>query len=132
MNQDISVEKKKSQAPSPSAQEFYLEQLKLAPNLWKLISTGEMTDCPDGGARVKSASDYSYSASFYSAPGLRILGDAAAFIDPFYSSGVHLALTGGMSAAASICAALRGDCSEEDAANWHSVRVTRRYARLTF
>ena len=126
MNQDISVEKKQSKTQTPSAQDFYLEQLKLAPNLWNLISTGEMCECPDGGARVKSASDYSYSASFYAAPGLRIVGDAAAFIDPFYSSGVHLALTGGMSAAASICATLRGDCTEEDSVNWHSVRVTRR------
>ena len=126
MNQDISVEKKQSQTPTPSAQDFYLEQLKLAPNLWKLISTGEMIDCPDGGAKVKTASDYSYSASFYAAPGLRIVGDAAAFIDPFYSSGVHLALTGGMSAAATICATLRGDCSEEVAVEWHTTRVTRR------
>lgn len=126
MNQDISVEKKRTQDPCPSAQDFYLQQLKLAPNLWKLVGTGELTDGPDGGARVKSASDYSYSASFYGAPGLRIVGDAGAFIDPFYSSGVHLALTGGMSAAASICAAIRGDCSEDEAARWHTTRVSRR------
>lgn len=126
MNQDISVEKKQSRSPVPSAHDFYLEQLKLAPNLWKLVSVGILVDCPGGGANVKTASDYSYSANSYGAPGLRIAGDAGAFIDPFYSSGVHLALTGGMSAAASICAAIRGDCTEEEAARWHTSRVSRR------
>ena len=126
MNQEISVEKKRQQAPTPSAQEFYLEQLKLAPTLWELIKTGKLVDCPDGGARVKSASDYSYSSSFYAGHGFRIIGDAGAFIDPFFSSGVHLTMSGGLSAAASICAALRGDCSEEEAVKWHTIRVARR------
>lgn len=125
MNQEIAREKR-SQNPSQSTQEFYLEQLKLTPRLWELVSTGELIDSPDDGAKIKSASDFSYSASFYAKPGLRLVGDAGAFIDPFFSSGVHLAITGGLSAAASICAAMRGDCTEEEAVNWHTVRVTRR------
>ncbi|KAI5115143.1 hypothetical protein M0805_001127, partial [Coniferiporia weirii] len=127
MNQDIANKKKKAQTPTPSAREFYLENLKLAPNLYELISTGELVGSPDGGPIVKSASDYSYSASSYATPGLRVVGDAGAFIDPFFSSGVHLALTGGLSAAATICAAIRGDCSEEEAAKWHSDKVGSSY-----
>lgn len=126
MNQELSTQKKRSKTPVQSTQEFYLEQLTLTPNLWDFISSGELVDCPDGGAKVKSASDYSYSASLYAGPGLRIVGDAGAFIDPFFSSGVHLAMSGGLSAAATICAAIRGECSELEAANWHTVRVTRR------
>ncbi|KAI5115888.1 hypothetical protein M0805_004499 [Coniferiporia weirii] len=127
MNQDIANKKKQAQTPTPSAREFYLENLKLAPNLYELISTGELVGSPDGGPIVKSASDYSYSASSYATPGLRVVGDAGAFIDPFFSSGVHLALTGGLSAAATICAAIRGDCSEEEAAKWHSDKVGSSY-----
>lgn len=52
-----------------------------------------------------------------------------AFIDPFFSSGIHLAMTGALSAAASICASIRGDCSEVEAAQWHSSRVAISYTR---
>jgi flavin-dependent dehydrogenase len=55
--------------------------------------------------------------------------DGPAFIDPFFSSGVHLALTSALSAAATICAAIRGDCSEQDAAAWHTKRVSTSYTR---
>jgi flavine halogenase len=53
----------------------------------------------------------------------------AAFIDPFFSSGVHLAMTSGLSAAASIAASIRGDCPESDAAEWHTQRVGLSYTR---
>jgi flavin-dependent dehydrogenase len=52
-----------------------------------------------------------------------------AFIDPFFSSGVHLAMTSGLSAAASISASIRGDCPESEAAEWHSQRVGVSYTR---
>jgi hypothetical protein len=53
-----------------------------------------------------------------------------AFIDPFYSSGVHLALVSALSAAATICASIKGDCSESDAANWHTQRFSTSYTRF--
>lgn len=52
-----------------------------------------------------------------------------AFIDPFFSSGVHLAFTSALSAAASICASLRNDCPEVSAAEWHTKRVATSYTR---
>ena len=52
-----------------------------------------------------------------------------AFIDPFFSSGVHLACTGALSAATSIAAAIRGDCSEAEAAEWCHQRITISYTR---
>ncbi|KAI0064890.1 FAD/NAD(P)-binding domain-containing protein [Artomyces pyxidatus] len=79
---------------------------------------------------VRSASDYSYSASTYAGEGFRIIGDAGAFIDPFFSSGVHLAMTGGLAAAASIAAVARGDCTEKEAAEWHSQRIAVSYTRF--
>jgi hypothetical protein len=53
-----------------------------------------------------------------------------AFIDPFFSSGVHLALTSALSAAATICATIRGDVSESEAAKWHSGRVATSFTRF--
>jgi len=52
-----------------------------------------------------------------------------AFIDPFFSSGIHLALTSALSAAATICASIHGDCCEAEAANWHTRRVSTSYTR---
>jgi len=104
--------------------DFYHSSLALAPNLFKLISKGQLS------SDVKSASDYSYSSTSYAVPYARTVGDAGCFIDPFFSSGVHLALTGGLSAAATISASIKGDCSELDAANWHSEKVTESYSRF--
>lgn len=105
--------------------EFYLETLnKLAPDIRQLLGNGELT------STVKSASDYSYNASSYAIPYARIVGDAGCFIDPYFSSGVHLALVGGLSAATTICAALRGDCEEPAGANWHSKKIADSYTRF--
>ncbi|KAF8973166.1 hypothetical protein BDZ97DRAFT_1900957 [Flammula alnicola] len=79
---------------------------------------------------VKSASDFSYSAPSYAGSGYRIVGDAGAFIDPFFSSGVHLAMTSALSAAATISASIRKHCSESVAAEWHTRRVSISYTRF--
>jgi hypothetical protein len=81
-------------------------------------------------ATIRTASDYSYSASSYAGENYRLVGDAAVFIDPFFSSGVHLAMTTGLAAAASISSSIRGDCPESDAAEWHTQRVGISYTRF--
>ncbi|KAF6219189.1 hypothetical protein HO133_005014 [Letharia lupina] len=83
-----------------------------------------------GWCCIKAASDWSYSASCYPTPYLRIVGDAGCFIDPCFSSGVHLALSGALSAATTIRAAMRGDCDEETAVKWHSSKVSEGYTRF--
>lgn len=79
---------------------------------------------------LKAASDYSYHSTAYAFPYARIVGDSGCFIDPFFSSGVHLALTGGLSAGATIAASIRGDCDEVSAAEWHSSKIREGYARF--
>ncbi|KAF9460768.1 hypothetical protein BDZ94DRAFT_1169211 [Collybia nuda] len=104
----------------------YISNLSLAPGIVKLISsTGKMQPLS-----IKSASDFSYSASLYAGPNFRIVGDAGSFIDPFFSSGIHLALTSALSAAATICASIRNDCPEHQAAEWHTRRVSTSYTRF--
>ncbi|KAI0779599.1 FAD/NAD-P-binding domain-containing protein [Fomes fomentarius] len=116
----------------------YLSFLHLAPAVLDLIGPDaelvtvkiDEDDSDENIPVARSASDYSYSAPEYAGPGFRIVGDAGAFIDPFFSSGVHLAMTGGLSAAASIAASIRGDCTEVQAADWHSNRVSLSYTRF--
>ncbi|KAK1230493.1 hypothetical protein PQX77_006421 [Marasmius sp. AFHP31] len=104
----------------------YLSNLSLVPGIVGFITKdGSLVE-----GSVKSASDYSYSAPVYAGNNYRIAGDAGAFIDPFFSSGVHLAFTSALSAAASICAAIRGDCTESEAATWHTHRFATSYTRF--
>ena len=123
MRQDLSVQKKKALG-SPLGPDFYKETLQLAPNVSKILGKGELvTD-------VKQASDWSYSASAYSNPYVRIAGDAGCFVDPYFSSGVHLAFSSGLPAAITICAARDGDSDELSAAKWHSAKVAEGYTRF--
>lgn len=122
MNQAMSTDKKR--AASLSGKEFYMETVKEARGVWHLLSQAELS------TDIKYASDWSYSAGTYGSPYARIVGDAGAFIDPYFSSGVHLALSGALSAAVSICASIRGDCDENTAWKWHSSGVAERYTRF--
>jgi len=108
----------------PSTKGFYLASLEHVPGIKNLLANGELI------SEIKSASDWSYSASCYGFPGVRIAGDAGSFIDPFFSSGVHLALSGGLSAATTISAVYRGDCDEETASSWHDKKTTESYTRF--
>lgn len=123
MNQAMSTDKKKTTA-SLSSKEFYLASVQGARGVAGLLSKAELaTD-------IKHASDWSYSASSYGSPYIRIVGDAGAFIDPYFSSGVHLALSGALSAAVTICASIKGDCEERVAWKWHSQGVAERFTRF--
>ncbi|KAJ7686802.1 FAD/NAD(P)-binding domain-containing protein [Mycena rosella] len=133
-NQDISNEKKaraKERGEDASTAAHYHRELKLAPNIQILMGNATMFKKPDAPL-ISAASDYSYHASAYAGPHYRLVGDAAVppQIDPYFSSGVHLALSGGLSAAASICAVIRGQCTESEAAKYHHKKVDSSYTRF--
>ncbi|KAF7334715.1 FAD/NAD P-binding domain-containing protein [Mycena venus] len=119
-----SIAKKKAMQGDSSLKAHYLKQLQLAPGLVRLLANGELS------SDIKSAGDYSYSATAYAGPNYRLVGDAAAFIDPFFSSGVHLALTGALSAASSIAASIRKQCTEAEAVAFHDAKVGTSYTRF--
>lgn len=64
-----------------------------------------------GAIRVRK--DYSYTTTRFWAPGIMLIGDAACFIDPVFSSGVHLATYAALLAARGINSCLRGALDEE-------------------
>ncbi|KAI9150536.1 Flavine halogenase aclH [Paramyrothecium foliicola] len=115
---------RKQELDPTSTKQFYLHSLGLAPRVSALLSKAEL------GEQIKSASDYSYHASTYSMPYARICGDAGCFIDPLFSSGVHIAVAGGLAAAVTIAASMKGQCSETAAASWHSKKVAESYMRF--
>lgn len=79
---------------------------------------------------VRAEQDYSYVAERFSGPGYVMIGDAACFLDPLLSTGVHLALFSALAASASIAAIIQGDATEDKALAYFEHTYRRAYARL--
>ena len=80
---------------------FYFEQIAQAPHTSKLLRDAQLVSGP---FVVK---DWSYSSQPVVGDNYILVGDAACFVDPLFSSGVHLALMSGMLAAAYVTSALK-------------------------
>jgi FAD-dependent halogenase len=76
---------------------------------------------------IRTRKDYSYTNSTFHRPGMVLVGDAACFIDPVFSTGVHLATYAGLLAARSINSVLAGDVTEERAFGEFEGRYRREY-----
>ncbi|KAJ2923818.1 hypothetical protein H1R20_g13275, partial [Candolleomyces eurysporus] len=128
MDQSISTAKKtaaRAKNSESTLKDHYLEQLQFVPGVQDLIGNGTLLD-----GNVRSAGDYSYSPDRYSGDHFRLVGDAGAFIDPFFSSGVHLAILSGLTAALTITAPLRGHCSETVASDFYNIKSATAYTRF--
>jgi FAD-dependent halogenase len=86
----------------------------------KLITTGQY-----GGLRVRK--DYSYVNTKFWRPGMILVGDAACFVDPIFSSGVHLATYGALLAARSINSVLAHTVDETTAFGEFEKRYRREF-----
>jgi len=76
---------------------------------------------------LRTRKDYSYTNSSFHRPGMALVGDAACFIDPVFSTGVHLATYGGLLAARSINSVLSGEIDHERAFGEFEGRYRREY-----
>jgi FAD-dependent halogenase len=72
--------------------------------------------------------DYSYANSVFWSPGVVLVGDAACFVDPVFSTGVHLATYSGLLAARSINTRLRGELSDDVVFGEFEQRYRREYS----
>jgi FAD-dependent halogenase len=78
-----------------------------------LAGAERVTEGEYGQLRVRK--DYSYHHTRFWRPGLALVGDAACFVDPVFSSGVHLATYSALLAARSINSVLAGTMAEQPA-----------------
>jgi FAD-dependent halogenase len=85
-----------------------------------------VADGPYGKVRVRK--DYSYVSTRFWRPGMVLVGDAACFVDPVFSSGVHLATYSALLAARSINSVLAGDVDEARAFGEFERRYRHEYA----
>ena len=79
---------------------------------------------------LRTETDYSYAAERFAGPGYYLVGDAACFLDPLLSTGVHLATFSGLVAAASISSTLRRDVAETEAMQFYNSSYRRAYLRM--
>jgi flavin-dependent dehydrogenase len=79
---------------------------------------------------VRIETDYSYAAEQFCGPGYMLVGDAACFLDPLLSTGVHLALYSAINAAACIASVYRHEVTEEAANDYFEYAFRRGYTRL--
>jgi flavin-dependent dehydrogenase len=87
--------------------EFLLDTLKRSPALWRRVEHAELM-----GNEVRVTGNYSYDSARMGGPGWVLVGDAFAFLDPVFSTGVYLAMIGAEQAAAVVDAALREPARE--------------------
>ena len=83
------------------ARNFLMEQLAGAPHTCRMLREARWAAGPN------VVRDWSYSSERTTGPGFVMTGDSACFIDPLFSSGVHLAMMSGVMAAAYATTALK-------------------------
>jgi halogenation protein CepH len=93
-----------------------------------LTGASRVSDGPYGELRIRK--DYSYCNTSFFRDGLVLIGDAACFVDPVFSSGVHLATYSALLAARSINTCLRGTISEDPCFAEFEYRYRREYGNF--
>ena len=89
------------------SEQFLMQTLAMTPSVWKRMGDAKRV------APVHVTGNYSYSCSTMSGPGWVMAGDAYAFIDPVFSSGVYLAMNSAEHAAGVVDGSLREPAREQ-------------------
>jgi flavin-dependent dehydrogenase len=87
--------------------DFLMATLQKNPELWRRLERAELIS-----DEVRATGNYSYDSTRMGGPGWVMVGDAFAFLDPVFSSGVYLAMSGAEQAANVVDSALREPASE--------------------
>lgn len=114
----------KQNRSTASLKEVYLDAITKCPYIADVLNESELV------SSIKIDQDYSYTAKNFCGAGYFILGDAACFLDPLLSTGVHLATLSGTLAAASLAGILRSQVSESQAYAYYDRSFRHTYLRL--
>ena len=93
-----------------------------------LASAERVTEGVYGQFRIRK--DYSYTSTNFWTKGLVLLGDAACFVDPLFSQGVHLATYSGLLVARCINSCLENGADEAACFREYELRYRREYGRF--
>lgn len=107
-----------------SGEAVYDEAVAACPGVLEAVSGAEPV------TELRFEQDYSYCADSFTGPGYLLAGDAACFLDPLLSTGVHLATYSAMLAAAGVASILRGEVTEQAAFAFYQKSYRRSYERM--
>lgn len=107
-----------------SREEIYQQSIAASPLLAKICAPASLV------SEVRLETDYSYAAESFCGPGFFLCGDAACFLDPLLSTGVHLAMLSALLGAASVASLLRGEVSEPQASSFFEKSYRQAYLRF--
>ena len=100
------LKQRSSDNVSRSNEAFLMQTLESTPSVWSRMQQAQRI------APVHATGNYSYTCTRMTGPGWVMVGDAFAFIDPVFSSGVYLGMNSGEHAASVVDGALRDPASE--------------------
>lgn len=103
---------------------YYLERLAASPAVAEVVADAALV------SPIRAEQDYSYVADTFSGPGWASTGDAACFLDPLLSTGVHLAQYSALTLAAALVSTLDGEVPEAEALRFFELAYRRAYCRL--
>lgn len=86
-----------------SPEEFLWKTIHLSPGVTQRMREAKLI------SEVRATGNYSYNGTHMSGEGYVMIGDAYAFVDPIFSSGVLMAMTSGIRSAEVIDAQLKGN-----------------------
>jgi FAD-dependent halogenase len=95
---------------SRGRQRYYLENLQHNQLIIDLLKGATLAPHP-----IRIITDYSYESTTFTPDGHLLVGDAAAFIDPIFSVGVHLAMSAAEQAAIALDSVLHGEKTSAEA-----------------
>ncbi|MDJ0687210.1 MAG: NAD(P)/FAD-dependent oxidoreductase [Xenococcaceae cyanobacterium MO_188.B32] len=114
----INNELYKARRSKASMKEVFLQAIADCPAIAEVVEPAELV------SKIEIGQDFSYWAENFSGPGYFLVGDAACFLDPLLSTGVHMSFFTGMMTAASISSIFRNEITEERALSFYD-RVCR-------
>jgi flavin-dependent dehydrogenase len=115
---------KQKREQASSVKQVFLDAVNSCPLILDIVKTGKLV------TEVMAEQDYSYMSEHITGPGYFMVGDAACFIDPLLSTGVHLATHGALLAAASLASVLRGEVTEQEAMVFFDENYRHAFVRL--
>ncbi len=110
-----------SQLGEQPAEDFFREQLAMTNRTASMLESGGLLEAP------RVIRDWSYTSQRLVGDGYILVGDAACFIDPLFSSGVHLALSSAVLASAYVTSALRDPEMRDPAAEVYTQLYMQQY-----
>ncbi len=110
-----------------STVDFLMSTLRRSPGLWGRLQHAQLI-----GDEVRATGNYSYDSRRMGGAGWVMIGDAFAFLDPVFSSGVYLAMSGAEQAADVVDASLRDPGAERSLLRKLEKRQRAGMARFSF